>query len=204
MKPTLKQNSASERNWASRPFSSIHHAALFSPAKCAVVALTLFAIAPGTTNAQKPADHGQPVVYNDITAGLSALDRQARNAYAGKFRLVEVTERDGLTPARIKGHNFPFRDPRSTRDMAVPGKIVYLFVVTADGSVIEPRIIQSTDRRVSDYVLKSILFRRFVPARFRGVPVASLHAGDMDFGSQGPHEDGNLRDGLGIQGYRDR
>ena len=193
MKPNLKPNSV----------SAIHHGRSLTAMKHAVLAITLLAIAPGRANAQKPADHGQPVVYNDITAGSSTLDRQARKAYAGKFRLIEVTERDGLTPARIKGHGVPFRDPRSTRDLAAPGKIVYLFVVTADGHVIEPRIIQSTDRRVSDYVLKSILSHRFVPARFRGVPVSSLHSGDIDFGVAGPYRNKEFNDGLGIQGYHD-
>lgn len=202
MMSILKQNSLSAKNSAS-PRQLDLQSSLPLWCEVCVLAITLLAIAPEPANAQKPADHGQPVVYNDITAGLSALDRQARKAYAGKFRLIEVTKRDGLTPARIKGHGEPFSDPRSMRDLAVPGKIVYLFVVTADGRVIEPRIIQSTDRRVSDYVLKSILFRRFVPARFRGVAVSSLHAGDIDFGSGGPYENRNFKDGLGIQGYHD-
>jgi hypothetical protein len=183
---------------------SIPRSLFSSPVKYVLVTLTLLLVAPGLAPAQKPADNSQLLIYNDITSGLSALDRDARKAYTGRFRVVEVTERDGFTPGRIKGVAVPFRDPRSMREAAVPGKIVYLFVVTADGRVIEPRILQSTDRRVSDYVLKSILVRRFVPARFRGVPVASLHSGDLDFGSQRTDENKLFQNGLGLQGYRDR
>jgi hypothetical protein len=204
MNPNLKRNSAAAGNRTSSSGELKLTTRAFTPVKHAVAGLILLAISPGPTQAQKTTEQGLPVVYNDVTAGISTLDRDARKAYAGKFRLVEVTESDGLTPARIKGHTTPFKDPRSMRDWAVPGKVVYLFVVTADGRVIEPRIVQSTDRRVSEHVIKSILVRRFVPARFRGVKVSSLHADDIDFGSRGPDENRLYKNGLGIQGSRDR
>jgi len=172
--------------------------------KSTLLIVTLLAIAPAPTQGQKSGDRGKLVVYDNITDGASPTDRDAKNAYAAMFRLIEIRERDGFIPARMKGHSTPFSDPRSMRDEAVSGKIVYVYVVTADGRVIEPRILQSTDQRVSGYVLKSIIFRRFVPARFQGVPVASLHGDEIAFGSEGTYDNKIFRNGLGIQGYRDR
>jgi hypothetical protein len=81
--------------------------------KLAWTALTLIAFSAGLGNAQKPAEHGLPVVYNDVSAGVASIDRDARKAYAGKFRIVEVTQRDGFTPGRMKGIQDMFVDPRS-------------------------------------------------------------------------------------------
>jgi hypothetical protein len=172
--------------------------------KQAVLIITLLSFSPAFAK-EKPADHGLLVVYNPVSAETAALDRQARQAYAGKFRIVDVTERDGFTRGRMKGIPDMFGgDPRSKRERKAPGKIVFLFVVTADGRVIEPRIIQSSDRGVANYLINWTLVRRFVPARYRGVPVAAVHSVELDLGIEEPMRNPPANDGLGIMGYRDR
>jgi hypothetical protein len=165
--------------------------------KLASVALTLLAIASGPANAQ-PSAQSLPVLYNQVNAETSSLDREARKVYAGKFRIVEVTKRDDYTPGRMKGITDMFRDPRSMRSRKVPGKIVILYVVTADGRVIEPRVLKTTDRQASGYLVDWILVRRFVPARFRGATVASLHSIDMNLEAVeiGPNQP--AQNGLGL------
>lgn len=165
---------------------------------------TLLAIAPDLAGAQKTVDQGKTIVYDDITQGPNAIDRDAKKAYAGKFRFVDVKQSDGFTPDRLKGPNVYFADPRPMREEVVPGKIVFAYVVTPEGGVIEPRILHSTDRRVSDYLFNLITNQRFVPPRFRGVPVFSLHGGEIVFGSERPRDSDLFKNGLGIQGYRDR
>lgn len=92
------------------------------------------------------------------------------------------------------------------RQAEVPGKVVYTFIVTPDGRVLDPRILQSTDERVSKYLLQRISNERYFPARFRGVAVYSLDGDEWEFGGQNdptapPRQD---KDGLGIMKSRDR
>lgn len=172
--------------------------------KLTLVALTLLAFFPGLGRAQKATEQGLPVVYNDVTAGVAAIDRDARKAYAGKFRIVEVTGRDGFATGRMKGTTDLFVDPRSMRERKTAGRILLLFVVTADGRAVEPRLLQSSHPRVSDYLIGVILVRRFVPARLRGVPVASLHSAELDLKAEEMGRNQMANDGLGLPGYRDR
>ena len=92
------------------------------------------------------------------------------------------------------------------RQSAVPGKVVYTFVVTPEGRVLDPRILHSTDERVSKYLIERISNERYLPARFRGAPVYSLHGDEWKFGGPDdptapPRQD---NDGLGIMRNRDR
>jgi hypothetical protein len=90
------------------------------------------------------------------------------------------------------------------RDEAVPGKVVISWLVTPEGRVIEPRILQASDNRVANYMINLIVFRRFVPARIKGVAVLTVWVDEFVFGSNTKRDDGLFRDGLGIQGQRDR
>ncbi|MEY2521297.1 MAG: hypothetical protein QOF24_3056 [Verrucomicrobiota bacterium] len=166
-----------------------------------ILAIASFVPAQGSSEKEKQ------LVYNDITDGLAAIDRDAEKAYAGKFRFIEIKRKDGFSPGGLKGlytSTIRFRDPRSMRDSAIPGKVVYAFIVTPDGRVIDLRILHSTDGRVSKYLIQRIGNERYFPARFRGVPVYSLHGDEWVFGGQdatGPKQD---KDGLGIYRSRDR
>ena len=91
------------------------------------------------------------------------------------------------------------------RQSTIPGKVVYVFIVTPDGRVLDPRILHSTDERVSRYLIERISNERYFPSRFRGAPVYSLHGDEWEFGgldSTAPDRQNN--DGLGIYHNRDR
>lgn len=177
-----------------------------SPRLVVILALLLL---PGADQSCA-ADKDLPVVYDDVTNGSGKLDREARRIYGDKFRLVETTQKESFVPPRVKGfdvgtYRMAYRDPRGTREREQAFKVVCLFVITADGRVIEPRVTESTDPRMSKAILDGIVYRRWVPATFRGKPVACLSATEE---AQGPKSDGpdskNFRNGLNIQGYRDR
>lgn len=144
-----------------------------------VLAVTSFAHAQGSEDKEKQ------LVYDDITEGSGVIDRDAKKAYAGRFRFVDIKQKDGFSPGGIKGFPSPLRDPRSMRDSAIRGKVVYVFIVTPDGRVIEPRILHSTDERVSKYIIERISYERYFPARLRGTPVYSLYGAELAFGGQG-------------------
>lgn len=175
--------------------------------KWVILALALLLLLPGLAQAQQsPARKKEAlvIVYDNVTDGSTATDRAAEKAYVDTLRIIEITEKEGFKPARLKGEPRAFKDPRSMRDWAVRGKITLLFVVTADGRVIEPRVLQSTDQRVSDLALKNIIYERFIPARLRGLPVSSLYGEEIAFRGYKSQGNGIGQNGLGIQGYRDR
>jgi hypothetical protein len=157
---------------------------------------------------QSPSDKEKQLVYDDVTDGSPAIDRDAKKAYAGKFRFIDVKQKDGFTPGGLKGlhtSQLRFRDPRSMRQIEIPGKVVYTFIVTSDGRVLDPRILHSTDERVSKYLIERISNERYFPARFHGVPVYSLHGDEWDFGGNDPNAPPRQNnDGLGIMRNRDR
>lgn len=74
----------------------------------------------------------------------------------------------------MKGGSPYYTDQRPMREESVPGKAVIARVVTPEGLVIEPRILQSTDQRVANYMINLITPRRFAPARVQGAAVFSL------------------------------
>ncbi len=155
-------------------------------------------------SAQHPTGGSKPLVYNDTTDSTPAVDRMVKTAMADKFRFIDTTQKGGFAPAGVKGIERPWGDPRS-RDSDSPAKVIYAFVVTPDGRVIEPRIISTTDTRLSEYVLGQFIYRRFFPARFQGDPVYGLKSGTYTLGREVGRGDGSFKqNGLGIVGYRDR
>ncbi|MEY2497216.1 MAG: hypothetical protein QOD12_772 [Verrucomicrobiota bacterium] len=168
--------------------------------------VSVLAVAP-FVHAQGSGDKEKQLVYNDITEGSGAIDRDAKKAYAGKLRFIDVKRKDGFSPGGLKGlftSQLRFRDPRSMRLSAIPGKVVYTFIVTPDGRVLDPRILHSTDERVSKYLIERISNERYFPARFRGVPVYSLHGDEWEFGGSDATGPSQNNDGLGIMRNRDR
>lgn len=163
------------------------------------LAVSLFLMGHGIASAQNAQDRSRVVVYNAISDDPSA-DRAARNAYTGKYRVIDIKTGDGFSPARLKGRSPYPRDPRSMRELATPAKAVVVYLVTPEGSVIEPRIVKSTDQRVANYLIKSIMPQRYVPAKFRGAPVFSINVTEVTFGNS--IEQRPVNDGLGLQGFR--
>jgi len=156
--------------------------------------------------AESPGANEKPLVYDNVTKGSGVIDREAKKAYAGKFRFMDVAEKDGFVPGGLKGlytSQMRFRDPRSTRQSEVPAKVVYTFIVTPDGGVLDPRILSSTDEKLSKYLIKKISNERYFPARFRGTPVYSLHGDEWKI-AEDPASSKQSRDGLGIMKNRDR
>lgn len=166
---------------------------------CCRVIAAITAISSLTATLAQGEDKGS-VVYFDAGEKSPALNREAKKAYAGKFRVEEASAKNGYYPGGMKGFftsSLRFQDPRSMREAEIVGKISFAFVVTPDGKVTEPRILSSTDPRVSKYIIEKIRYERWFPARLRGTPVSSLHVGEWKFG--GPESKSKASgDGLGI------
>ena len=168
--------------------------------------LTILLASPGLVQSQSKTDDSKPLVYAAVDRQSEPLVRDARKVYAEKFRFFEVKQPQGFSPGGLKGNEtstLRFRDPRSMRVSDVPGKISYAVVVTPEGKVVEPRILFSTDAVVSKYVTERIKNERYVPVRWHGASVYSLHVEDWKF-SQPADQSRLYKDGLGIQGQHDR
>lgn len=165
--------------------------------------LGLLVVALGKVSAQKSPAAGKIVIYNEISDD-PFLDRAGRNAYAGRYHVIDIKRSSEFTPARLKGASGYIDDPRPMREMGVPAKAVIVFVVTPEGLVKEPHLIQSTDQRVANHLIELMTLRRFAPARLRGVPVFSLYSSEAVFERGRDRDSGLFKNGLGIQGSRDR
>jgi hypothetical protein len=171
-----------------------------------LLAITMLLASQGLARAQQVKNESKPLVYADLNKGSEPLVRDARKTYADKFRFFEVKQKQGFSPGGMKDYHTTsgrFQDPRSMRVSEIPGKVSYAVVVTPDGKVIEPRILQSTDPVVSKYVIEKVRLERYFPARWQGTPVYSLHVEEWKFGHRN-EQDRLYRDGLGVQGQHDR
>jgi hypothetical protein len=172
------------------------------------MALALLAISSSLASAQKPAEQSKTLLYNQVTGQASAWNRDVKSVYAGRFQIVDIRPGNGFTPGRMKTHDprdyFP--DPRPEREEAVPARVVLGWVVTPQGTVIEPRVLHSTDQRIANSLLHMVALGRYAPARFRDSAVFSLWGHEFIFGSvsKKPRDSDMFKNGLGIQGQRDR
>jgi outer membrane biosynthesis protein TonB len=166
------------------------------------LAATAFAIvaAIAPVAAEKPAEP-RNVIYNPSSEDR-ALDAMAAKLFSDKYRVVAINPGSEFVPARIKGHNLYLpneTDPRPVRDAKTSVKAAVGFVVGFDGVVGDVRVLESTDKRVADLLMKRIRERRFAPAQYRGAPVLSL--GHMKV-TYGPTDDRDYsreyKDGTGI------
>ena len=107
-----------------------------------------------------------------------------------------------------KGHGmtvFNYGDPRPMREMKTPAKASVGFVVTTDGFVKDLRLLESTDKRVAEFLMNQIQMRRFAPAQYHGAAVPSLEHMEARFGPADERDNSRMfKDGLGIMGQRDR
>ena len=153
--------------------------------------------------AQTPTGPGRTTLYNEMSDD-PVLDRAAGRVYAARFHIVEVKPGQDYSPARLKGHNPYFQDPRPMRELHKPARATVAYIITPQGTVIEPRVIEPSDSRLAEHVIKFISRRRFAPARHRGAAVFSVGAHQLSFPGSTQKENSSVRNGLGIMGYRDR
>jgi TonB family protein len=131
--------------------------------------------------AQAPPD--KLVVYNHITAADSVLDRLAHQQYDPEFKVVDFRDADGAySPPELKYDPRP-KTPADNYGTPITGKVVVFFIITAEGRVVKPVIISSTDRRLNQEVLDVLARWTFEPARVNGQAVAVIGGHEFDSGA---------------------
>jgi hypothetical protein len=173
---------------------------------------SLAGIACALIAAFAPVAAGKPAEPRNLiySAGSEApvLDRSGARLFSDKYRVVAVSPGRDFVRARLKGFGI-YRawniDPRPMRETKTSAKASVAYVVTADGLVKDVRVLESTDKRVADFLIKQIEPRRFAPAQFRDTRVASLEHTEVHFGPADERDNSSMfKDGLGIMGQRDR
>ncbi len=102
----------------------------------------------------------KPTVYNYISRESDPHDKAAESAYAKKFTIVEVRDRKQLTRAVLKEYVHP-RPVLSESGQELKGRVAVMMIVTSDGRVVEPFILESTDRRLNTAALDAVRQWRF-------------------------------------------
>ena len=109
----------------------------------------------------------KPTVYNHIIRENDPHDRAVEKAYAKKFTIVEIRDSKQFTKAVLKDYVHPRPE--------LNGRVTVEMIVTSDGRVVEPFILESTDRRLDTAALNAVRQWRFAPARLNGSPVSETH-----------------------------
>jgi TonB family protein len=115
----------------------------------------------------------KPTVYNYISRENDPHDKAAESAYAKKFTIVDVRDRKQLTRAVLKEYVHP-RPVLSESGQELKGRVAVMMIMTSDGRVVEPFILESTDRRLNTAALDAVRQWRFAPARLNGSPVSRI------------------------------
>jgi TonB family protein len=115
----------------------------------------------------------KPTVYNHIIRENDPRDKAIESAYAKKFTIVEVRDSKEYTGAVLK-HSVHPRPVLNESGHELKGRVAVVMVVTSDGRVVEPFILESTDKRLNTAALDAVRQWREAPARLNGSPVSSV------------------------------
>jgi TonB family protein len=130
-----------------------------------------------------PSLHGKEerksTVYNYVGTGPGHTDEPGLKPFYERFNVVNFTDDHGYTRSKCTRPVMP--RPVWGGGFYAKGSVSVAFVVTSTGRVIEPVVLRSTDRRLDNTVLETILRWRGTPALLNGRPIAILLYQDFTF-----------------------
>jgi hypothetical protein len=139
-----------------------------------------------------------PTIYCESEGDGAKVHIEAKRVYGSKYQILEVSQKWGFVPAKL------LIGPRGILHGDGKSNVLCMFIINSEGRVIDAHILKTTDRRISTSWDDSFRSRKYEPARFRGVPVASIGFIESLYPPVRPERDDGFRKGLGIQGNRDR
>ena len=137
-------------------------------------------------NPERPVDllpvipTAKPTVYLHVIRAGDPQDQRMRKAYASKFTVADLQDSPAYIRPKPIAPNLP-AVARTKSGEALPGDVVVLYVVTAEGSVIEPTILKSSDKRLNTTALKAMATWRFEPATLNGAPISVIVGQEFTF-----------------------
>jgi len=134
---------------------------------------------PPAVSAQTPPE--KPVVFNHITEAGAAFDRLVHQTYDAEFKVVDFRDLDGVyIPPKLVVGPKPAA-PLDEKGAPIEGKVVVFFIVTTEGRVAQPVIINSSDQRLNPGVLEVVAGWAFEPARVNGRQASTTAGEEFDF-----------------------
>ncbi len=109
----------------------------------------------------------------------SGMDKRILDAYRSYFNIIEIQGEGYVPPQPIAGAMAG--EAVGPAGETVTGHVVVAFLVTADGRAAQPQIMESTDRRLNPYAVRSVTLWHFKPATYKGKAVTTIAAQEFNF-----------------------
>jgi len=124
----------------------------------------------------------RPVVYNNVDGdGSAGLDRAIKEAYSARYRIVDTRRSDGFAEPNPTQGDLP-TTARSEAGEPLAGYVLAAYIVNAEGIVIDPVVLKTTDARLSAVAIAAMGHWRFSPGTLNGAEVATTAAQEFTFG----------------------
>jgi hypothetical protein len=124
----------------------------------------------------------KPVVYNNLEGdGGVELDRSIKQAYSGKYKIVDTRRADGYVEPKAVAGELP-RYVKDQRGQLIVGYVLAAYIVTADGAVADPVMVKWSDERLCKVAVEAMADWRFMPGTLKGLAVATTAAQEFNFG----------------------
>jgi TonB family protein len=122
----------------------------------------------------------QQTVYNHKTTAGTHVDGLVHQFYQTNFKIIDISG-TGFVPAKVaKGTTLPDK-ARAENGQELAGSVLVVYLVTDQGRVIYPIIVESTDERLNQTALKAMEAWRFRSATLKGKAVWSAAAQEFIF-----------------------
>ncbi len=149
----------------------------------ALVVLALVGLAqvePGECAGSPKQPRRQQTVYNHTTAAGAHVDALVHQFYQTNFKIVDINGK-GFVPVKVsEGTTLPDKAITDTGEK-LAGSVLVVYLITDQGRVIYPIVVESTDARLNPTALKAMEAWRFRPATFNGKAVWSAAAQEFIF-----------------------
>jgi hypothetical protein len=121
------------------------------------------------------------VVYNHVSGAPDPLDRMVHERLDSRYKVVDFTDREHslVSPEGISAFTPP--PPVYANDRCVAGSALVIFVISAEGAVVDAFSARSTNEVLAEPGVKSVIARRFTSGQLDGRPVALVAALEIQF-----------------------
>ncbi|MFI5331670.1 MAG: TonB family protein [Desulfobaccales bacterium] len=148
-----------------------------------LVVLALVGLAqvePGECAGSPKQPRRQQTVYNHTTTEGAPLDALVHKFYQTNFKIVDINGKGFVSAKVSEGTTSPDKAITDTGEK-LAGSVLVVYLITDQGRVIYPIVVESTDERLNPTALRAMEAWRFRPATLNGKAVWSAAAQEFIF-----------------------
>jgi hypothetical protein len=121
------------------------------------------------------------VIFNHVSGTRTQLDELVHEHFGKRYRVVDFTEREH-TWVYPKGTWKPVPSPSFyVQNRCVSGSVLLLYIISADGAVVEPYVVRSTNPLLVEAASLRMTERKFRRGQLDGRFVSSVAATNVRF-----------------------